>query len=516
MTRLTLRGSVAFERRLAQVVDQIADHVVACAGPSHVKGLLLIGGYGRGEGGVETVDGVERAHNNLDFLLFTRHLGSAARRALRARIEDRLERARLPVPADVGVLDEHALDHADGKVMWFDVRGGHRVVRGHAPDALRRFTLATVPASDVRALLVNRATLLLLSEELLAQLGPRPDVVRATVKHSVKAILGYGDAFLYAHGRYHWSYVEKQRRMRATSAAPGMLRELYDQAAEFRFAPDYATWEPSEPLRVFPCKLSELWVGIRGVNLPRRIQKNPDVLKSPDSGHLRTCHIEPFLPWVDDLSVAFHGMCAAVPVLNRACEAVQTFGTSRPVIGVNVRSAQKDPRTVGVEWFIETIAKLPKSLAIFLATDDHTVTEAFASAFGDRVYQFQRKAPPGSTWYKYDRDSIIKQAAELYILAECDWVIGSNHSSMSQTVAFMRGATYTGPHEKPGGLGNLWAARYCDAWNEQEIDLERLGVGKTEGDAPVAGDAAGEPAGGEGGRLAPPEDDGGFEEPPSA
>jgi hypothetical protein len=97
-------------------------------------------------------------------------------------------------------------------------------------------------------LLVNRATLLLLSEELLHRFGPRPDVVRATSKHAAKAILGYGDALLYAHGRYHWSYAEKQRRMRTLAAAPQALRALYDRAAEFRFAPDYDAWRPSNPV----------------------------------------------------------------------------------------------------------------------------------------------------------------------------------------------------------------------------------------------------------------------------
>ena len=58
----------------------------------------------------------------------------------------------------------------------------------------------------------------------------------------MKAIIGYGDALLFFLGDYDWSYAEKQRRMRARTDVADELKTLYDQALEFRFAPDYAPW----------------------------------------------------------------------------------------------------------------------------------------------------------------------------------------------------------------------------------------------------------------------------------
>lgn len=316
MKRLTLRGSDALERSLATTVERIAELVVRTAGEDHVTSLLLIGGYGRGEGGVERVDGVERAHNNLDFLLFTRGIDGSGRQALRTRLEHVLEDEGLPVPADVGVLDERALDHADGKVMWFDVRGGHRVVRGRAPAALARFSLETVPATDMRALVVNRATLLLLNAELFARLGTRPDVVRASVKHAVKAIIGYGDAFLYAHGRYHWSYAEKQRRLRSLGTAPWVLRELYDRAAEFRFEPDYVAWTPRDPERWN----RELLDALSEVHLAvERIRLDAPTLEWREHTEVALAHV-PFedatrwREWARKLRTAAHGASPALAI----------------------------------------------------------------------------------------------------------------------------------------------------------------------------------------------------------
>ncbi|HEX9166407.1 MAG TPA: hypothetical protein VF862_10900, partial [Gemmatimonadales bacterium] len=95
---------------------------------------------------------------------------------------------------------------------------------------------------DVRNLLVNRGTLLLLNELILAKPVVTEADRRTVVRHAMKAIIGYGDALLFFLGGYHWSYLEKQRRMRAHPGVHSALRRLYDRAAEFRFRPDYASY----------------------------------------------------------------------------------------------------------------------------------------------------------------------------------------------------------------------------------------------------------------------------------
>jgi hypothetical protein len=72
MTRYTARGGAEVEARIRVLIGEVGEAVTAAVEPRHLRALLLIGGYGRGEGGVEVREGVEHPHNNLDFLLVTR------------------------------------------------------------------------------------------------------------------------------------------------------------------------------------------------------------------------------------------------------------------------------------------------------------------------------------------------------------------------------------------------------------------------------------------------------------
>jgi hypothetical protein len=128
--------------------------------------------------------------------------------------------------------------------MWHDMHFGHRTVCGD-PDfapSLTHFGTSPIPAWDVRNLLVNRGTLLLINGELLQGEPVNPRIARTVVRHLVKAVIGYGDALLYSNRQYHWSYLEKQVRMRRLAAAPERFRELYESAMEFRFSPSYARY----------------------------------------------------------------------------------------------------------------------------------------------------------------------------------------------------------------------------------------------------------------------------------
>ena len=71
--RFTLLGGSAVEALLADIVHEVADAFAARLRPDQYRALVLIGGYGRGEGGIEIRDGGEHPHNNLDFLLVARH-----------------------------------------------------------------------------------------------------------------------------------------------------------------------------------------------------------------------------------------------------------------------------------------------------------------------------------------------------------------------------------------------------------------------------------------------------------
>jgi hypothetical protein len=249
--RLTVHGSERLEADLARVLARIADVTRLVVPGESLRALVLIGGYGRGEGGVDRSTGAERPHNNLDLLLVTRHVPVVGPLLARRHGRELAEAAQpigrcAGVGIDVGAITDEELASARCLVMWSDMRQGHRVVAGDPRfvDGLSRFHPGSIAADDVLALLVNRATLLLLNRALIAA---EIDARRTIVKHAMKAVVGAGDALLYAHGLYDGSYVVKRRRIAELGDAPAELRDWYDRAIAFRLEPDYAR---------FPCDLA--------------------------------------------------------------------------------------------------------------------------------------------------------------------------------------------------------------------------------------------------------------------
>lgn len=240
MRPLTVMRAPSVEAELRRILDRAKAVVSGQVSPSSLQALLLIGGYGRGEGGVERRSGALRPHNNLDLLLVTRGMGRRARQRLTNELDGRLEplRQESGIGIDLSIVPRGRLVRGPVRVMWYDIRSGHRLLLGDDTFLREARHLApdNIDRTDAARLIRNRGTLLLLNR-LWMRAGVRPDHP-VLVRHRAKAILGFGDAVLFPAGLYHWSYLEKARRIRAH--APGRaFRELYETALDFRLAPDY-------------------------------------------------------------------------------------------------------------------------------------------------------------------------------------------------------------------------------------------------------------------------------------
>lgn len=237
--RFTVRGGVEVERLMDSLADEIASVAGRVLPGGSFKALVMIGGYGRGEGGVDARSGVERPHNNVDLLLVT--TGNASPEGRRSALQQALEPVaeRYGIGIDVGAIAERALQWADCRVIWYDMRFGHKTIAGDPAfvPSLRRFTADRILPSDARDLLVNRGTLLLLNDALLADGPVTAERGKALLRHAAKAVIGYGDALLFFLGEYHWSYEEKRRRLLARDDVPASFKDLYDRAAEYRLRP---------------------------------------------------------------------------------------------------------------------------------------------------------------------------------------------------------------------------------------------------------------------------------------
>lgn len=227
--------------------------------PREVRALILMGGYGRGEGGVVVSEGKGRPHNNLDFLLIGNDLRDSAQEHLMRQFRERVAPLirKYDVQIELSGTTARKLVHAPSLVMWYDMRYGHKTIWGDERfvASLRRFEADRIPAWDIRNLLVNRGTALVTNDQFIAMNMLDADARRLIVKQAMKAIIGYGDALLFFLGDYHWSYLEKQRRMQVRKDVAPEFRALYDEAVEFRFLPDYARYAD----RDLAAWMAELW-----------------------------------------------------------------------------------------------------------------------------------------------------------------------------------------------------------------------------------------------------------------
>lgn len=244
--RLTAYGSTTLEGLLASQIQTIGATIEdAIQAASHTT-LLLIGGYGRGEGGVE-VDPLlnqEQPHNNLDLLLITdhpRHIPSLHRKLLQPL---QALNQSMPISIDLSIVSHDQIRRSPPLVLWYDIKHGHKTIFGNPTlmDTLRPHdSVQHIAPWDMRNLLTNRATLLLINDHL-CQLQPTQDH-RTLIRHAIKAIIGVGDALLFFLGDYHWSYLEKMQRMARRDDVDPSFRQLYQQAASFRLRPDYSAFQ---------------------------------------------------------------------------------------------------------------------------------------------------------------------------------------------------------------------------------------------------------------------------------
>lgn len=241
--KFTLSNNPEAEKCIAALLDQITHVVEAEVAESNMRCLVLLGGYGKGEGGVSAIGNTFKPHNNFDLMLVTRHMGKAKQSELDDALSGKLQvlAKELDIGIDLSVMDEGKLEHMPTRVLWYDMMLGHKTLLGDdhfIPSIYHNHR--DIPAWDMRNLMVNRGSLLLLNQICLNNETRSEELDRLVIKHAMKAIIGYGDALLYALDEYHWSYSEKHTRILKHSEIDLRFKRLYHEALSFRLAPKYA------------------------------------------------------------------------------------------------------------------------------------------------------------------------------------------------------------------------------------------------------------------------------------
>jgi hypothetical protein len=302
--RFTIDGSQELEDRLEQICGLVRTGITAQIPRQDIAAVVLGGGYGRGEGGVQRIDSGDRPYNDMEFYVFLRGNRLLGEYRYRRALHNFAER----LSGEAGIHVEFKLDcakrwrHGPVSMFSYDLVSRHRIILcdslifddcGHHLDA------SAIPLSEATRLVFNRGSGLLLARELLQNSALSAEDSDFIGRNLAKMQLALGDAVLTAFGQYHWSARERHRRLAALAPdelpfwfagvkachAPGLMFKLHPRrviadadefSAEHRRLTDLAM---------------QLWLWLED----RRLQKQfhsasnyalSDVNKSPETSAL--------------------------------------------------------------------------------------------------------------------------------------------------------------------------------------------------------------------------------------
>lgn len=256
--RWTLDGDADVEARIGADQRLIAQAVMDTVPGDQLAALVLIGGYGRGEGGFTLGPEGPAPFNDYDYFVVVRGNNAAGRAALRRTLDElgrKLEH-EVGVEVDFALLHAERLKHAEASLINAEMRWGHRVIAGdpRVLSAMPRMPFHLLPFGEITRLMLNRGALLLLNQQQLRS-GASDDAGLEDAEREVffrnlfKALLACGDARLATAGRYHPSYPEKLARLEELSRSGGddAFMELYRLAYRHKFRPSYRELADARP-----------------------------------------------------------------------------------------------------------------------------------------------------------------------------------------------------------------------------------------------------------------------------
>lgn len=228
--RYTIDGSDALEAHLATTCAKVLTGVQQLVPANQLEGLLLGGGYGRGEGGVLRTPSGDQPYNDLEFYVFVRGQAVLAERKFRHPLHELGESlspdAGLEVEFKVLTLDK--LRNSPVNMFYYDLMAGHHWQLGD--DSLLKgcehhLDAGRIPLAEATRLLMNRCSGLLYSAERLARQPFGPEEADFVGRNLAKAQLAFGDVLVTAHGQYNWSCRERHRRLAEVTASSGLTTE---------------------------------------------------------------------------------------------------------------------------------------------------------------------------------------------------------------------------------------------------------------------------------------------------
>lgn len=204
--------------------------------------LLLVGGFGRGEGGVyQDETGQIRPVNDFDLIALGEQIPQYGFKALGQELAKQIGIDYV----DILALEAYQPPQASPSLLDFDVVYGSQLLEG-SPEILTRlpkYAPAQIPLSEGVKLLFNRVAGLMIGLKNFSKHRKPDELQRRFLSNQIiKALIAIGDWYLLKWGDYNTLYAIRRERfalLATASGVPSALIERVHQAYLWKIAPEY-------------------------------------------------------------------------------------------------------------------------------------------------------------------------------------------------------------------------------------------------------------------------------------
>ncbi len=243
----TLDGDGALEMHIERTCKKVLAGVQRIILPQQLEGLLLGGGYGRGEGGVLRTKNGDRPYNDLEFYVLVRGKDWLNEKIYGRRLH-RLAKSLAPeagVEIDFKIISRQTLRESPASMFFYDLISAHRWLLGDESmlaGCEQHRQARDIPLHEATRLLMNRCSGLLFAKEKLESKSFDDTDADFVSRNIAKAQLALGDAVLTVFGQYHWSAMVRNRRLLELEVDENLpwlseVRHYHETGLKFKFHP---------------------------------------------------------------------------------------------------------------------------------------------------------------------------------------------------------------------------------------------------------------------------------------
>ena len=231
MGRYTVLDDAGLDDKIERDMALCRERVLDLFG-DNLASLVLVGGYGRGEGGVAMSDGASCPINNYDFLIIlkvVRPWDVSKITASLGKLKSELDKKLLTL-FEYSFRSIRQLRGAPHIMIYHDVCNASMTIYGESVEKLISPGVKK-PLEVFEAVKIarNRGILLLFSSPIIDRRGYKatPEQIRTWFS---KAIIGFGDSISILMGEYKTRYVDKMSVMENSS-----FPDVFESESDYRY-----------------------------------------------------------------------------------------------------------------------------------------------------------------------------------------------------------------------------------------------------------------------------------------